>query len=128
MPLLAAMTATLQIGVKKTKQLATGELVASGATLFDYTGASSYPCRFFDKAINPIATPVGQIVVAETVVLTPASTPIQPLALNTTDSERGQIKITEPNATVTTWEVLSCRVLGNLGKVKEVRLKRWAGE
>lgn len=123
MPLLAMMTSTVQFGTKTETKLGSGEKVPN----FDYTGATPYVCRWFDRQINPRYEGFGQMIDVDAIALVPITTPVAPVPLTTTGSgQRQQCQIVDKRTnTTTTWEILRARDLGQKHRVLEVALKRW---
>lgn len=120
MPLAAAMLDTLLIGVKSTTQTATLEVKDA----FDYSAATPIACRFYDRAARSRTGKFGQTLEVDAVAVVDAATDIQPLGLTTADGERQQVQATSKGVTAT-YEVVNVRDLANLGRVKEIELKRW---
>jgi hypothetical protein len=120
MPLAAAMSATLLIGVKTTTQTATLEI----KSVFSYAASLPIACRFYDRAARSRTGKFGQTLEVDAIAVVDAATSIDPLGLKTSDGERQQVQITQGPYTAI-FEVVNVRDLANLGRVKEIELKRW---
>lgn len=128
MPLGAMCTTTMLVGTKTLTRQATGEFKPS----FSFTGAAQIGVRIYDTSLKSAMKPFGNTLEIDLRVKCPNSTPISPFLYDAKGSGRQQVKIYNvrpgenlANYTGIVYEVLWCRSPGNMGRYKELYLKRW---
>lgn len=128
MPLGAMLTTTMLVGTKTLTRQATGEFKPS----FDFSTASQIGVRVYDTSLKSMQRPFGNTLEIDLRVKCPNTTPIEPFLYEPNGSGRQQVKIYNvrpgenlANYTGIVYEVLWCRSPGNMGRYKELYLKRW---
>ena len=116
MPLGQAMTAEMKVGTPTTAQGTTGEITTS----YSYTNVDGIPCRFHSSGSVVRQANYGQTLQADAVAIFDANETLNPLILGTSTGDRRQVQIDG-----VAWEVMDVNDLGNIGRLKLVRLRKW---
>lgn len=117
MPLGAMLKSTLLVGTKTMTQQPTGEWKPS----ISYTGATSIPCRIYDRAADSRQARFGDTLDVQAVILVPSSVTVNaPAVLGADGNERQEVKVDGIK-----YEVLKNRTQGNVGRIRELWVRHW---
>lgn len=128
MPLGAMCVSTMEVGAKTLTRAPTGEFVPS----YDYSASVPIAVRVYDVSLKSRQRQFGNTLEIDLRVKAPLSVSIETFIYDPGGAQRLQVRIYDarPSDNLTgltpvLYEVLWCRTPGNVGRYKELYLKRW---